>query len=329
MTRSSVLVLLAITAFFHLVVPVAAALLLARSRPKSAMERALAVAGLAAYGLHLVTAGAGWLWFGTAARWTIALVVAAGVAAGALRVRGAPVFPRGAKRWIVAALKAAPAVFFGVVALSSLARVRRAPAETVDLALPLEPGTYGIAHGGAHEVFNVHADVRTQTYALDILRVRPDGRRASALAPRRVEAYESYGARVLAPCSGTVLTLARDVADAPPFVPDKVNVAGNHVALHCEREAITVLVAHLAPGTVKLEVGARVHAGDLVGLVGNTGHTTEPHLHIHAVRGKVSDVKLLESGAEPAPVRFGGRFWIRNDTMVVPPRAAPETLSAR
>ena len=39
--------------------------------------------------------------------------------------------------------------------------------------------------------------------------------------------------------------------------------------------------AHLQPGSIRVKVGDRVHRGQILGLVGNTGNSTEPHLHFH------------------------------------------------
>ncbi|MEK5272086.1 M23 family metallopeptidase [Aeribacillus sp. FSL K6-8394] len=47
--------------------------------------------------------------------------------------------------------------------------------------------------------------------------------------------------------------------------------------------------------------GAKVQEGQQIGNVGNSGNTTEPHLHIHAER----------DGRE-VPIRFNGRFLVRN-----------------
>ena len=56
----------------------------------------------------------------------------------------------------------------------------------------------------------------------------------------------------------------------------------------------------------------QVRARDLVGNVGNSGNSSEPHLHIHAVRGGVNDETALLRGGEPVAMRFGGRILSRN-----------------
>ncbi|MFE0461586.1 peptidoglycan DD-metalloendopeptidase family protein [Kitasatospora sp. NPDC058965] len=61
---------------------------------------------------------------------------------------------------------------------------------------------------------------------------------------------------------------------APPY--------GNHVVL--DTGDAVVKLAHLRPGSVTVTVGQHVEAGRLLGEVGNSGNSTEPHLHLHAER---------------------------------------------
>jgi len=42
-----------------------------------------------------------------------------------------------------------------------------------------------------------------------------------------------------------------------------------------------VLYAHMRPGTVQVKIGDRIGVGQIIGHVGNTGSSAEPHLHLH------------------------------------------------
>jgi murein DD-endopeptidase MepM/ murein hydrolase activator NlpD len=59
-----------------------------------------------------------------------------------------------------------------------------------------------------------------------------------------------------------------------------------------------------------------VTTGQPVARVGHTGNTTEPHLHLHAVRpdGPVPTPDSL-AGAPPVPLTLNGRFLLRNDRL--------------
>jgi hypothetical protein len=58
------------------------------------------------------------------------------------------------------------------------------------------------------------------------------------------------------------------------------NAAGNHVVVDLGY-GLYALYAHMRPGSIKVKQGDIVKAGDVIGHVGNTGNSTEPHLHEH------------------------------------------------
>jgi len=81
--------------------------------------------------------------------------------------------------------------------------------------------------------------------------------------------------------------------------------AGNHFYLQHGSEV--ALYAHMQKGTLNpllLTVGAVVHAGDFLGLAGNSGNSSEPHLHIHAVQGTTPETGPLR------PLVFRGMYTI-------------------
>lgn len=57
-------------------------------------------------------------------------------------------------------------------------------------------------------------------------------------------------------------------------------IAGNHVIIRHD-DGTAAFYAHLRKGSLSVEVGQRVVAGDPLGEVGNTGNSSEPHLHVH------------------------------------------------
>jgi murein DD-endopeptidase MepM/ murein hydrolase activator NlpD len=59
------------------------------------------------------------------------------------------------------------------------------------------------------------------------------------------------------------------------------------------------LLAHLRRGSVRVRTGQRVRAGTLLGLCGNSGNTSEPHLHFH-----VQDRAKLFGAARGLPATF-------------------------
>ena len=183
----------------------------------------------------------------------------------------------------------------------------RTPDGAVDLASPLR-GAHVVLNGGVSPFTNAHFRVRPQDYALDIVGVNAFGARASLFGSSRdLESYVIYGDPVFSPCDGRISVVVDDLPDHIPPARDTENPAGNHVLIECG--GIEVLVAHLREHSVQVAVGEVVAAGDALGEVGNSGNTSEPHLHIHAERGGEPGVIL---DGEAVPITIDGRFLVRN-----------------
>ena len=72
---------------------------------------------------------------------------------------------------------------------------------------------------------------------------------------------------------------------------------------------VNLLLAHLKRGSVLVKIGDRVSAGQPIGHVGNSGNTSEPHLHVHAQRQVTKDGNTEWVGV---PICFGSRWLVRN-----------------
>ncbi|MBL8207092.1 MAG: M23 family metallopeptidase, partial [Blastocatellia bacterium] len=57
-------------------------------------------------------------------------------------------------------------------------------------------------------------------------------------------------------------------------------IGGNHVILDLGNGRYA-FDTHLQPGSLRVKVGDKVKVGQVLGLVGNSGNSTEPHLHFH------------------------------------------------
>jgi hypothetical protein len=100
-----------------------------------------------------------------------------------------------------------------------------------------------------------------------------------------LEDYGCFGIPVLAPAAGTVSS-AHD--GEPDVVPGRNSMNyekphGNHVAIRLPTGTYLVL-AHLRQGSVAVTVGQPVEEGEVLGRCGNSGNTSEPHIHVHHQR---------------------------------------------
>lgn len=142
-----------------------------------------------------------------------------------------------------------------------------------------------IVMNGGPDVDTSHSwDLIAQRYAYDFAVADGSLRRwRPGTTGGRPEDYVCYGAAVLSPAEGVVAVARDGVRDAPgvgsgwidPFAGD---FRGNFVVIKHAGGEFSFL-AHLAPGSLRVEAGERVGRGQQVASCGNSGHSTEPHLH--------------------------------------------------
>ena len=181
------------------------------------------------------------------------------------------------------------------------------PGEAVELTYPLRDGVYYVGGGGTSRWINGHQAFPPQNYALDIVRLNVFGNRAIIGDQADLQRYAIFGNPIYSPCSGTVVHAVYDQPDQLPPNTDVVNLAGNYVLIACYD--VEILLAHMKQGSIVVTKGDMVEEGEILGAVGNSGNTSQPHLHIHAERGGISG-KILDG--EGVPIIFGNRFLARN-----------------
>jgi hypothetical protein len=145
------------------------------------------------------------------------------------------------------------------------------------LRLPFE-GSWFVFWGGRTIEQNYHAIDRGQRFALDFL-VMEDGATHTGDGSR-LDQYHCWGLPILAPASGTVVTALDGLPDQEIGSMDPANAVGNHVILDLGHDEYAVF-AHFQKGSVAVAEGDRVAPGETLGLCGNSGNTSEPHLHFH------------------------------------------------
>ena len=142
------------------------------------------------------------------------------------------------------------------------------------------------------------------TYAVDFIAVDERGRSAprgwrAALATEPPERFRGFGVPVLAPVAGTVVAVhdgefdheaRRSQLALVPYALGQAArvrggapaIAGNHVVVAPSPGGPFVLLAHLRSGSVRVSAGDVVAVGAEVGRCGNSGNSTQPHVHVQA-----------------------------------------------
>ncbi|MCC6806363.1 MAG: M23 family metallopeptidase [Deltaproteobacteria bacterium] len=266
--------------------------------------------------LQMAVAGAAWTWVGFWLRYVLMAAIVLATVIGGVRTLRRKVDTLVIVTWRerIDLLLAVGLFALFATSLPQLAGRRQYDGIAVELAFPLHGERYVPVHGGQGVSVNMHQQVKAQSYAIDLVQLGALSMRAAGILPAELSRYVIYGRSVHAPCAGEVIAARGDLPDQVPPTGDTVNLAGNHVVLFCKD--VSVLLAHLKPGSLKVAVGDQVALDAVLGDVGNSGNTSEPHLHIHAVRGRVSDLPALVETAEPVPMLFPpGRFLTRNDVI--------------
>jgi murein DD-endopeptidase MepM/ murein hydrolase activator NlpD len=144
------------------------------------------------------------------------------------------------------------------------------------------------------------------------LQLNPDGR-SFAGDQKDNKSYRCYGAEALAVADGTVVATKDGIPENIPGPSSRAvpitleTVGGNHIILDLGGGRFA-FYAHLQPGSLRVKNGDKVRRGQVLGLVGNSGNSTEPHLHFH-----ISDANSPLS-SEGLPYVFSsfevqGRGW--------------------
>jgi hypothetical protein len=145
------------------------------------------------------------------------------------------------------------------------------------LRLPFE-GQWYVVWGGRTLEQNYHAADRAQRFAIDVL-ISRNGVTHTGDASE-LENYYCWGQPILAPAAGTVVSASDDLPDNPIGSTDATHPAGNHVVLDFGNGEYGFL-AHMREGSIRVAAGDTVAPDQELGRCGNSGNTSEPHLHFH------------------------------------------------
>lgn len=168
-----------------------------------------------------------------------------------------------------------------------------------------------VSQGGHNSILNAHRVVDAQSHALDFVVFDESGVRAKSIWSRNLSDYYSFGTSVYAPCDGLVANVCNTADDLPLGTTDEDSPFGNFILLHCQGS--TLLIAHLMKGSIEVEAGTEVLTGRYLARIGNSGNTTEPHLHIHSVRGNEMDEEIVMSTGKPLPLIVDGQYLQKGD----------------
>ena len=188
----------------------------------------------------------------------------------------------------------------------------------VSLAFPFKHGVYAVFEGGNgrasslmnyHYGASMHKSARTNLsmrYAVDITKTTRWGNDANGFLPTQNEKYAVFHQTVYSPCDGQVADVEDKWPNETPWSGKAPYNVGNHILV--TNKDFGVLMGHLQKGSILVKAGDMVKKGQPIAQAGNSGWTSQPHLHIQAMRKSNGSFW----GWEGIPIFFEGRNPVKN-----------------
>ncbi len=159
-----------------------------------------------------------------------------------------------------------------------LTLVYRPAVDPVIVASPVV-GEWWVGHGGRAELVNYHHSGPMQANAVDLMQVGSGG--IHRPGSTELSSYYIFDQTVLAPVDGTVTYVLDGRPDQLIGQPDERHPSGNQLVIDIGGGR-HLMMGHLRQGSITVRVGDRVREGQPIARVGNSGHSSAPHLHIQA-----------------------------------------------
>jgi murein DD-endopeptidase MepM/ murein hydrolase activator NlpD len=149
------------------------------------------------------------------------------------------------------------------------------------LQLPFK-GEWFTVWGGDTKAQNYHVVNKAQRRAFDFLIIKNN--KTFERSGTRNEDYYAFGKPLYAVCDAEVIHVTTGVMDNKPGTMNPAQEFGNSIILKTSADEY-IVYAHFEDETIQVAKGDRVIAGQYLGNCGNSGNSSEPHLHVHIQDG--------------------------------------------
>jgi hypothetical protein len=192
----------------------------------------------------------------------------------------------------------------GFMALQAV-RLELPARSAVTIDMPFA-GEWYVFSGGRSALVNNHWTTVPQRDALDIIQIRNGSSYRGD--KNELTSYYAYGKPVVAPAPGRITALTDSRPNVAIGDSDRAHPEGNFLILEIGGGRY-VMMGHLQPGSAKVGVGDTVRRGQPLANVGNSGNTSEPHLHIQVQN--TADFQNTLGEQRTYPVLFSNTVLIR------------------
>ena len=149
---------------------------------------------------------------------------------------------------------------------------------TTKLILPFKD-EWTVVWGGDTKELNYHIVSEAQKNAFDIVITNVKGN-SYKTDGKTNEDYYAFGKDLIAPCDGEIVLVVDGVKDNVPGILNPVYIPGNTVIIKTPNNEY-LFFAHFKQQSIVVKQGQKIKQGQLLGLCGNSGNSSEPHLHFH------------------------------------------------
>ena len=156
-------------------------------------------------------------------------------------------------------------------------------------------GTWYVASGGSDPTKNSHTGNRAQNFACDYVIVK-NGKTHIRDGNHNAD-YFAYQQPVLSPVDGTVVVVVDGVPENEPGRMNPYYAFGNSIVIKDASNEYAV-IGHFKPNSFRIKVGQHIAMSQVVGLCGNSGNSSEPHIHFHMQN------KMNVADADGLPITF-------------------------
>ena len=158
---------------------------------------------------------------------------------------------------------------------SNLLKMER---NSTKLKLPFT-GEWTVVWGGDTKELNYHVESEAQKNAFDIV-IKNDKGISYKTDGKTNEDYYAFGKELFAPCDGEIVLVVDGVKDNTPGELNPIYLPGNTVIIKTAKNEY-LFFAHFKQHSIKVKQGEEIKQGHLLGLCGNSGNSSEAHLHFH------------------------------------------------
>lgn len=166
------------------------------------------------------------------------------------------------------------------------------PDDAVIATMPVEDA---VLFGG--KTYRSHAMWPSECYAYDLVKEPHD------VGSNDLDDYGIYNCDVYSPVSGTVIATENNEPDIAPNTDAFTSSMGNYIYIKIDDQDTYLILAHFKQNSISVKAGDHVEQKQMIGKVGNSGTTSEPHLHIQHQRNNPINV-TFPTCVEGLPIVF-------------------------